>query len=39
MNCSKAVKEENVRTRVRCPYCGYKMLYKSRRIPAKVKAR
>ena len=37
-NCGKAVKEEYVKTKVRCPYCGSKMLYKDRRNVNKIKA-
>jgi DNA-directed RNA polymerase subunit P len=38
-DCGKKVDEEYVTTKVRCPYCGGKILYKDRRIPNKIKAR
>lgn len=38
-SCEKKVSGEYLRTKVRCPYCGSKMLYKERAIVAKVKAR
>jgi DNA-directed RNA polymerase subunit RPC12/RpoP len=38
-DCSKLIKAENVRSRVRCLYCGGKMLYKNRRNVNKIKAR
>ncbi|MBD3355501.1 DNA-directed RNA polymerase subunit P [Candidatus Woesearchaeota archaeon] len=38
-NCNKRVAAEYLRKRVRCPYCGSKMLFKSRTETTKVKAR
>jgi len=38
-NCNKKVGDEYVGKRVRCPYCGSKMLYKPRSVITKVKAR
>lgn len=38
-NCNKRVGEEYVGKRVRCPYCGSKMLFKPRSVMTKVKAR
>lgn len=37
-NCDKKVSEEYLRTKVRCPYCGGRMLYKERKTATKVKA-
>ena len=37
-NCGKIVKEEYIRKRVRCPYCGSKIIYKPRVVNTKVKA-
>jgi DNA-directed RNA polymerase subunit RPC12/RpoP len=36
--CSKKISTEMMGKRVRCPYCGAKMLYKSRSTTTKVKA-
>jgi len=36
-NCGKIVKGELVRKRVRCPYCGSKILFKPRTVNVKVK--
>ena len=36
--CGKAVKGEHVKKRVRCPYCGSKILFKPRTSNIKVKA-
>jgi DNA-directed RNA polymerase subunit RPC12/RpoP len=38
-NCNKKVGDEYVSKRVRCPYCGSKMLFKPRAVMTKVKAR
>ncbi|MBN2421381.1 DNA-directed RNA polymerase subunit P [Candidatus Woesearchaeota archaeon] len=38
-DCNKAIESSTLRSRVRCPYCGGKMLYKQRSVPSKVKAR
>ena len=37
--CNKKVAAEYLRKKVRCPYCGSKILYKPRRISTKIKAR
>ncbi len=36
--CEKMVSDEYLRTKIRCPYCGGKMLYKERTAATKVKA-
>jgi len=38
-DCGKKVEDEYTKTKVRCPYCGGKILYKDRRTVNKVKAR
>lgn len=38
-DCGKKVEDEYLKTRVRCPYCGGKILYKDRRTVNKVLAR
>jgi DNA-directed RNA polymerase subunit RPC12/RpoP len=38
-DCGKIVSDEYIRKRVRCPFCGSKMLYKSRTTTTKIKAR
>jgi DNA-directed RNA polymerase subunit RPC12/RpoP len=38
-DCGKEVGIEFLRKKVRCPYCGSKMLYKARTTTTKVKAR
>ena len=38
-DCNKKVSTDYVRKKVRCPYCGSKILYKPRRRSSKVKAR
>ena len=38
IKCSKTVKQEYVRKRVRCPYCGSKILYKPKIIETTVEA-
>ncbi|MBT3304661.1 DNA-directed RNA polymerase subunit P [Candidatus Woesearchaeota archaeon] len=37
--CNKKVGEEFLRKKVRCPYCGSKMIYKPCTQPTHVKAR
>ena len=37
--CNKVVGPEYTRKRVRCPYCGAKILFKSRSVATKVRAR
>ncbi len=36
--CGKKISEELMGKKVRCPYCGSKVLYKSRSASAQVKA-
>ncbi|MBI2565263.1 DNA-directed RNA polymerase subunit P [Candidatus Woesearchaeota archaeon] len=36
--CSKKISEDIMGRRVRCPYCGSKILYKSRSTITKIKA-
>ena len=36
--CNKTVSSEIIRKRVRCPYCGSKILFKPRTVATKVKA-
>lgn len=36
--CAKKIGENMMGRRVRCPYCGSKILYKSRSTSTKVKA-
>jgi DNA-directed RNA polymerase subunit RPC12/RpoP len=38
-SCNKKVGDEYVAKRVRCPYCGSKMLFKPRSVATTVKAR
>lgn len=37
--CNKDVSEEYTQKRVRCPYCGSKLLFKTRNVTTKIKAR
>ena len=37
-NCNKIIKQDYIKKKVRCPYCGYKILYKPRIINTKVQA-
>ncbi|PIN70451.1 DNA-directed RNA polymerase subunit P [Candidatus Woesearchaeota archaeon CG11_big_fil_rev_8_21_14_0_20_43_8] len=37
--CTKEISQEFMRKRVRCPYCGSKILFKPRTQLTKVKAR
>lgn len=37
--CNKKVSQDYVKKRVRCPYCGSKMLFKPRSVMTKIKAR
>ncbi|MFH1399916.1 MAG: DNA-directed RNA polymerase subunit P [Nanoarchaeota archaeon] len=37
--CNKAVSDNYIKKRVRCIYCGSKMIFKSRSSITKVKAR
>ncbi len=38
-NCGRQVSEAEVRRRIRCPYCGSKILIKKRTVSTKFKAR
>jgi len=38
LDCHKEILSETVRKRVRCPYCGSKILYKPRITSATVEA-
>jgi len=31
-NCKKHVKPDYIKKKIRCPYCGYKVLYKERSV-------
>lgn len=37
--CEKIIKQDYVKKKVRCPYCGSKIMYKPRGIKVNVKAR
>ena len=37
--CDKKINHDYLRKRIRCPYCGGKILYKPRNVSTKVKAR
>ncbi|RLE42475.1 DNA-directed RNA polymerase subunit P [Candidatus Woesearchaeota archaeon] len=37
--CGRRVAQEYVKKRIRCPYCGSKIIYKPRTVITKVKAR
>jgi len=36
--CEKVVKQDYTKKKIRCPYCGSKILYKPRVVSTKVKA-
>lgn len=38
-SCGKQIKQDYVKKKIRCPYCGYKVLYKARTVSAHVVAR
>ncbi len=38
-NCNKKVSEDFLRKRIRCPYCGSKIIFKQRTATTKLKAR
>lgn len=38
-NCEKEISSDYLRKKVRCPYCGSRILYKPRSTVTKVKAR
>lgn len=37
--CGKEIKQEYIKKKIRCPYCGSKILFKPRTLVKKVKAR
>ncbi len=37
--CGKEIKDESIKKKVRCIYCGSKILFKDRSVTTKVKAR
>ncbi len=37
--CGREVKADSVKKRVRCPYCGAKILFKPRTVSVKVEAK
>ncbi len=39
LNCNKKVSQDYLRKKIRCPYCGGKILFKPRSVATKVKAR
>ncbi len=39
LNCNKKVSQDYLRKKIRCPYCGAKILFKPRTVTTKVKAR
>jgi DNA-directed RNA polymerase subunit RPC12/RpoP len=36
--CEKVIKQEYLKKKVRCPYCGSKVLYKPKTVSSKIKA-
>jgi len=36
--CDKTIKKEYIKKRVRCPYCGSRILHKPRNVSTTVKA-
>lgn len=38
-HCEKELEDTTLRKKVRCPYCGSKMLYKPRTTTTKIKAK
>ncbi len=38
-DCNKKVSQDYLRKKVRCPYCGSKILFKPRNVTTTVKAR
>lgn len=38
-NCGKIISESYIKKKVRCPYCGSKIIFKARTQPNTVKAR
>lgn len=38
LRCEKIIKNEYIKRKIRCPYCGSKILYKPRTVSSTVKA-
>ena len=38
-DCNKKVSMDYLRKRIRCPYCGSKILFKPRSVTTKIKAK
>lgn len=38
-DCGQSIKNEYIKKKIRCPYCGSKILYKQRTEPSTVTAR
>ena len=38
-DCNKKVGEDYLRKKIRCPFCGSKMLFKPREVATHIKAR
>ncbi|MAG50444.1 DNA-directed RNA polymerase subunit P [archaeon] len=38
-NCEKVVKQDYLKKKIRCPYCGSKILFKPRTVSSKVEAK
>ena len=36
--CGKELTDEQIKKRVRCPYCGSKIVFKPRQVSRKIKA-
>lgn len=40
LNCQKSIKDEQIKEKIRCPFCGYRVLLKQRpKTRIKVKAK
>ncbi len=40
LNCQKSIKDETLKEKIRCPYCGYRVMIRERaKTVVKVKAR
>ena len=38
-NCGKSIKDEHIKKKVRCIYCGSKVIFKERSVTTKVLSR
>ena len=38
MDCNKKVSQDYLRKKIRCPYCGYRILFKVRSVRTTIKA-